>query len=191
VLVLNTLDLILIMCGATGAAMVIGSILLLYLGTIKLNERNADQAIEAEFKNYLKVNVRQPALGLFAIGLAFFGVALWFGAREGAPLILRGHIKIANTDDVTAKLRCQEQQIQVPSGGNFYTTIQPLEKFSVLIEAPGYLPQKYFYQINPDDAKSGRITVNIPEFQRGPGAILTTPKLDSPLSVFRSAGPGQ
>jgi hypothetical protein len=92
---LNTFNLILIMCGATGAVMVFGSILLLYLGAIKLSKQDAGHALEAEFKNQLKVNIRNPALGLFIIGFVFFGLALFFAKPEGVNrrrTLTPGHI---------------------------------------------------------------------------------------------------
>ena len=70
--------------------MVIGSITLLYKGAIQLSEMNTGHALEAEFKNQLKVNVRNPALGLFVIGFAFFGLALYFAKPESEPLVIRG-----------------------------------------------------------------------------------------------------
>src|SRR5260370_41263064 len=92
----STFDVVLILCGFTGLVMVVGSIALLYQGVIKLSERSTGTAIEAEFKNQLKVNVRNPALGLFAIGFAFFLLALYFARpREWEPLVISGHIKAA------------------------------------------------------------------------------------------------
>src|SRR6266511_252143 len=95
---LGTFDLILIMCGATGAVMVVGSILLLYQGVIKLSEQSTGRAVEAEFKNQLKINIRNPALALFAIGFAFFGLALYFGKSDSGPLIVSVQIKMEDLD---------------------------------------------------------------------------------------------
>src|SRR5258707_14925309 len=114
---LKTFDLILIMCGGTGAFMVIGSILLLYQGAIKLSEKAGGNALEAEFKDQLKINVRNPALGLFAMGLAFFGLALYFAKPEGGPLIVSGLIKIGDTDAVHVRMKSGEWPIEVSSGG--------------------------------------------------------------------------
>ena len=59
---LNPFDLILMMCGATGLVMVVGSILMLYQGVIKLSSRASNHALEAEFRNQLKLYIRNPAL---------------------------------------------------------------------------------------------------------------------------------
>jgi len=90
----TTFDLILLMCGLTGVVLVVGSIVLLYQGVIKLAEKSAGSALEAEYKNYLKLNIRNPALGLFAIGFAFFFLAIYFSYHEeSSPLLLTGQIK--------------------------------------------------------------------------------------------------
>jgi len=177
---MDTFDLILIMCGSTGEVMVIGSILLLYQGVIKLSEKTAGTALEAEFKNQLKINVRNPALGLFAIGFSFFALALYFAKPEGGgPLVVRGHIKIANVDGLLVKLRSEEWPITVSSEGEIFTTIQPLEKLAFVIEAPNYRPPRWFHPIRPDEAKNGHIEMHIPEFAPASAAVLVNPKLDN------------
>jgi len=177
---LNSFDLILVMCGATGAFMVIGSILLLYQGVIKLSSQASRHAVEAEFRNQLKINVRNPALGLFVIGFAFFGLALYFAKPEGGPLVVSGQIRIADIDGVIVRLKSEEWPIAVSSGGEIFSTIQPLEKLSILIEAPGYRPSKWFHQIKPTEARNGRIEISVPEFKLASGTALISPKLDSP-----------
>jgi hypothetical protein len=183
-MILNTFDLILIMCGATGAMMVLGSIWLLYLGAIKLGGSGAGHALEAEFKNQVKINVRNPALGLFALGLAFFGLALYFAKPEGGPLVVSGQIKISDIDGVIVKLKSEEWPITISSGGEIFTTIQPLERLSVVIDAPGYRPPKWFHQIKPHEAKNGRIEIDIPEFKLSSGTALSKPKLDNPPQLL-------
>lgn len=177
----NTFDLILIMCALTGVVMVVGSILLLYQGVIKLSERSTGRALEAEFKNQLRINIRNPALALFAIGFAFFGLALYFGKVDNGPLTVSGQIKIADIDGVIVRLKSEEWPITVSSGGEIFTTFQPLERLSVLIDAPGYRPPKWYHQIKPHELKNGRIQINVPEFERVSGTALTRPKLDNPL----------
>jgi hypothetical protein len=178
----NTFELILIMCGATGAVMVVGSILLLYQGVIKLSEKSAGTSLEAEFKNQLKINVRNPALGLFAIGFSFFALALYFAKPgEGSgPLVVSGHVKIADVEGILVRLKSEEWPITVSSEGEIFTTIQPLEKLAVMIEAPGYRPPRWFHPIRPDEAKNGRVEMHIPEFAPASGTVLAKPKLDNP-----------
>jgi hypothetical protein len=176
---LSPFELIVIMCGVAGIVMVVGSILLLYQGAIKLHEKGSAHAIEAEFKNQLKVNVRNPALGLFAIGFAFFGLALYFAKPERGPMVVSGQIKIADVGGILVRLKSEEWPISVSSEGEIFTTIEPLEKLSVVIEAPGYRPPKWYHQIKPHEVKNGRIHINIPEFHAVSGTALTKPTLDN------------
>jgi hypothetical protein len=98
----NSFDSLLMMCGVAGVVMVVGSILLLYRGVIKLGEKSAGTALEAEFKDQLKINIRNPALGLFAIGFFFFVLALYFAKHEeGGPLVVTAHIKIGDVSGIT------------------------------------------------------------------------------------------
>jgi len=70
--------------------------LLAISGVIKLSETSVGAAVEAEFQSQLKVNIRNPALGLFTIGFSFFVLALYFAKLgEGGPLVVAGHLKIA------------------------------------------------------------------------------------------------
>jgi hypothetical protein len=174
------------MCGTTGAIMVVGSIFLLYQGVIKLSEKSVGSALEAEFKNQLKINVRNPALGLFAIGFSFFVLALYFAKPgEGSGLlVVAGHIKIASVEGILVKLKSEEWPIAVSSEGEIFSTIQPLEKLALMIEAPGYKPAKWYHPIKSDEAKNGRIQMRIPEFFPSPGIDLTKPKLDAPSSIY-------
>jgi hypothetical protein len=181
---LSTLNLIAIMCGAAGIIMVIGSMLLLYQGVIKLGEKSTSTALEAEFKDQLKINIRNPALGLFAVGFLFFVVALYFAKREQAePLLITAHLRIADSQDVPqgviAKLQAEETPITVSSEGEIHTTIQPLEKLLIVVQAPGYRPPTLVEKINPSEVKNGRIEINLHPFVRLPGAILTEPRLEN------------
>jgi hypothetical protein len=177
---LSPFEVIVLMCGATGVVMVVGSILLLYLGAIKLSEKGTGHALEAEFKNQVRVNVRNPALGLFAIGLAFFGLALYFAKPERGPMIVSGQIKVADVGGILVRLKSEEWPITVSSEGEIFTTIEPLEKLSLVIEAPGYRPPKWYHQIKPDEVKNGRVHINIPEFHLVSGTVLGKPMLENP-----------
>src|SRR5229473_8184122 len=177
---LNPFDLILMMCGATGLVMVVGSILMLYQGVIKLSSRASNHALEAEFRNQLKLYIRNPALALFVIGFAFFGLALYFAKPVDGPLVVSGQIKIDEIEGVIVRLKSEEWPITVSSGGEIFTTIQPLEKLSIIIEAPGYRPPKWYHQIKPTEARNGHVEISVPEFKLAAGMALTTPKLDNP-----------
>jgi hypothetical protein len=67
-----------------GIVMVVGGILLLYKGSIKLEVASKDPALSVEvFEKQFRLTTHAPALGLFAIGLLFVGLAIYF-ARETA-----------------------------------------------------------------------------------------------------------
>lgn len=173
------------MCGGAGIVMVVGSLLLLYQGVIKLSEKNAGTALEAEFKNQLKINVRNPALGLFAIGFFFFALALYFAKRgEGEPLIISAHIKIENIGDISVKLQTEESKILISSEGRIHTTIHPLEKLLIVAEAPGYTPKTWVHPMRSDEVKNGRIEINFPPFTRPLGVMLMEPKLEDPRGLL-------
>ena len=99
--------------------------------------------------------------------------------------MVTGHIKIANVDGILVKLKSEEWPITVSSEGEIFTTIQPLEKLAVEIEAPSYRPPKWFHPIRADEAKNGHIEIHIPEFAPASGAVLVDPRLDTvvPQSV--------
>jgi len=180
--VFTPFDWILVMCAAAGLLMVVGSIALLYKGAIQLSEMNTEHALEAEFKNQVKVNVRNPALGLFVIGFAFFGLALFFAKPESEPLVIRGHINIADIDGIVVRLKSDESLINVTSEGEIFTTVQPVEHLSVVIEAPpGYRPPKWSHQVNPDEVKHGRIEIH-PDFRLASEVVLPSRSWTSNLT---------
>jgi hypothetical protein len=174
-------DVILILCAWTGAVMVFGSIFLLYRGIIKLSEKSSARGFEADFKNQLKINVRNPALGLFV----FFGLALYFAKPEQSRLVLTGHMKVPDVEGIFVKLRTEEP-ITLSSEGDIFTTIQPVEKLWVEISAPRYRPPQWRHQITPDEARNGRVEIRMPRFQPTAGIALTTPKLESPPQFISS-----
>ena len=178
---LNTFDLIVILCGLAGMVMVVGSLLLLYQGVIKLSDKAAGTALEAEFRNQLRVNIRNPALGLFAIGFFFFALALYFGRRgEEQPLVISAHIKVADTQGMLVKLQAEESRIPISSEGEIHATIQPLEKLLLVVEAPNCQPRIWVHPIRSDEARNGRIEVHFPEFTRPLGTLLSEPKSENP-----------
>jgi hypothetical protein len=78
------------------------------------------------------------------------------------------------------RLKSEEWPITVSSEGEIFTTIEPLEKLSVVIEAPGYRPPRWYHQIKPHEVKNGRIHIDIPEFHVVSGTALSKPTLDNP-----------
>jgi hypothetical protein len=168
---------ILIMCAATGVAMVLGSMFLLYCGVIKLSEKAGVSALEAQFKNEIRVNIRNPALGLFAIGFFFFCLALYFAkAQEGTPVVVSGHIKIADVSGLTVSLEADQSPIAVSSEGEIFTTIQPLEKLKIEIKADGYKPHTWVHQLTPAEARNGHLQLPTAEFTPVAGVFLAKPQ---------------
>jgi hypothetical protein len=175
--VLNAFDVILIMCAAMGVAMVLGSMFLLYRGVIKLSEKAGVSTLEAQFKNEIRVNIRNPALGLFAIGFFFFCLALYFAkAQEGAPVIVSGHINIADVSGLKVSLKADQWSIPVSSGGEIFATIQPLEKLEIEITAEGYKPRTWLHQLRPDETRNGHLQIPTAEFVPAPGVFLARPQ---------------
>lgn len=164
----KTLDTLVLLCAVTGLIMIVGSLLLLYRGVIKLSEKVSGSQIEAEFKDQLKVNVRNPALGLFVIGFAFFALALYFGNVEVQPIEFRGVITGAEADHLKVRVRVDEWPVRVSSDGKILETVRPSleEKLSVEILAPGYQPARWTVNIEPSDARRGRIVVKPPAFSK-------------------------
>lgn len=71
-----------------GIAMVVGGILLLYKGAIKLESASKDPALTVElFRKEFTLATRVPALGLFVIGLMFVGGSMWVAMKTDVPRI--------------------------------------------------------------------------------------------------------
>jgi hypothetical protein len=181
------------MCGATGLIMVTGSILLLYRGVIKLSEKSVDSALEAKFRDQIRVNIRNPALGLFAIGFLFFALALYFGKAQERSVVLRGHITTSGAPDaavegIIVKLRSIEWPIPVPSNGQIEVTVEPLEKLVVEICAPGYTPDHWKYSMLAHDARNGHLTMDTPKFTPATGLSLPMPGGQPPPACPKDPG---
>jgi hypothetical protein len=194
----STFEIIVLLCGLTGVIMVVGSMMLLYHGVIKLREKVSGSEIEAEFRDQLKINVRNPALALFLIGFLFFGLALYFvQPREIAPIKLTGHIEGVDADSITIRVKVAEFPVRVSSNGEIADTLRASlhEKLSVEILAPGYKPARWTNIVSPEDALRGRIVIDPPDFIqvlekpqpnpsriRNPGSDVELPGLSAPPS---------
>jgi hypothetical protein len=67
---MSPFDLIIILSGVCGVAMIFGSLVLLYKGTLTLAIAS-DGAADLEIKKLIHFKTRYPALFLFFIGLCF------------------------------------------------------------------------------------------------------------------------
>src|SRR4029450_7143240 len=98
---LNTFDII-NLCGAVcGVIMVCGGILLLWVGAIKLSETADKGNFAVEIRKDIKITTSYPALGIFAIGLLFIGVAAYMAKPEkDVHLSILGQLDVADPGGV-------------------------------------------------------------------------------------------
>jgi len=126
-----------------GLAMVIGSMILLWKGSIVLhNANNADCGLSIELLKEIKVTSRNPAVGLFIIGLLFFVVSALF-AQKGAIAEFELSGKIKSSTDVSGVeihlIAGPWKRDVLDSTGVFSEIYYPnVNKLRVKIIAPGY-----------------------------------------------------
>jgi hypothetical protein len=123
-----------------GIAMVVGGILLLYKGSIKLEVASKDPALTVEvFEKQFKLTTHAPALGLFVIGLLFVGLAIYFGRETAAtPIELKGTTGVID-EPVTVFVR-SEWGIPAVQGSVHHVLRPQLDVLWIYISAPGYEP---------------------------------------------------
>lgn len=131
-----------------GLVMVVGGILLLYKGAIKLEQASCDEAVALEFQKILKIQTRYPAIGLFIIGLAFIGVGI-FSSKPSPikPITLRGKIEGADPSGVIVHVKSAEWKSVAPdSDGNIDVVVYPdVQRVEIDIRAAGCKPEtKHF-----------------------------------------------
>lgn len=136
-----------------GIVMVIGGIVLIYKGALKLEVASKDPALTLEvFKKHFTLTTNVPALGIFVIGLLFIGLSIHFAKITAAtPIELKGKTE-GVTEPVTVCLR-SEWGIPAPQG-KVHTTLRPhLDVFWIYISAPGYEP--YCDSYSKEDTAKG------------------------------------
>jgi hypothetical protein len=92
-------------------------------------------------------------------------------------VVLSGQIRIPDVEGVLVRLQSDEWPITVSSEGEIFTTVQPIEKLAVVVEAPGYRPPRWVHQIRPDEARDGHIRIDTPVFTPATGIFLAKPQL--------------
>lgn len=123
-----------------GIVMVVGGILLLYKGSIKLEVASKDPALTVEvFEKQFKLTTHAPALGLFVIGLLFVGLAIYV-ARETAatPIELKG--KTGIIDEPVSVFVRSEWGVPAVQGSVHHVLRPQLDVLWIYISAPGYEP---------------------------------------------------
>jgi hypothetical protein len=180
--------------------MVVGSLLLLYRGVIQLEAKVQGTALEAEFKDQLRVNIRNPALGLFAIGFAFFALALFEAHPQdfhpGDLVQLEGNVTLVGADTVgsaiSARVYGGDWPVPLPSNGRFVVSVRPVERLFLEVKAPGYQPSLWTATIDPEQVKEGRIELNIPTLKPASGIPLVEQVRSPPdLSRFGNKSVGE
>jgi len=135
---MTTYDLTIIGGTACGIIMVLGGILLLYKGAIKLEIASQDPSLTVEmFEKKFKLTTHVPALGLFVIGLLFVISAIYFAQTTTAKAIPI----IGKTENVEEKINVLiKSEWPVPAHqGYVQAVIRPqLDVIWVVISAPGY-----------------------------------------------------
>lgn len=159
---INNLDLfnLVILTGAIcGPIMVIGSMILLYRGSISLQAAGNDKdALSVELIQEIKLSTRYPALALFIIGFIFFFGAAKF-AQEGTikPIVLEGIVSSPDElVDIELHLVAGPWKRDVAdSSGKFSISFRPtIEKLKATIIAPGYEKTGTSKTINFDESKA-------------------------------------
>jgi hypothetical protein len=147
-------------CAACGILMVAGSIWLLKTGVIQLNAAVKDSALTINVVDKINVSTTYPALGLFIIGLAFIGMAIWFSKPNvGLPLNIVGKIDIDDPSLVTVSIEPDTSAVFKPdSYGRLDNFVRlDVHRFHVVINAAGYKPQPFTTTLKMEDAKEQRL----------------------------------
>ena len=151
-----TYDLAIIGGTVSGIIMVLGGIVLLYKGAIKLEVASQDPALTVEmFERKLKLTTHAPALGLFVIGLLFVVSAIYFAQTTTVKEIPVVGVT-ENIEDITVTVR---SEWPVPAHqGRVQHVIRPnLDVLWVLISAPGYKPDYQPYEDFKEGVNLGKV----------------------------------
>lgn len=148
-----TLDIAIIGGTICGIIMVVGGILLLYKGAVRLEVASEDPSLTLElFEKQFKLTTHAPALGLFVIGLLFVGLSIYFGERmTAAPIELRG--KTEDVDEPVTVFVRSEWGVPAPQGKVHHILRPQLDVLWIYVSAPGYEP--YSDSFSKDVVKKG------------------------------------
>jgi hypothetical protein len=166
-MIARTFDVVIILGAICGVLMVVGGMVLLAIGAIKLEavapavagtkgEQRAD-ALILEFKKTIKVTAHYPALALFLIGVLFIFGSLWFSKSEGKiqPWSILGKIDSPDPSAVTVEIEVDKLKTLSPTDDGYIdTVIHPdLDQFKAIILAPGCKPERQYLSLKVKDAK--------------------------------------
>ena len=155
---MTTYDLAIIGGTASGIIMVLGGIVLLYKGAIKLEVASRDPALTVEmFERRLKLTTHAPALGLFIIGLLFVALSIYFAQP---PIVNEIPVKgiVENIEDnITVKVKSKDWDVEAHKG-KVHDVIHPnLDVLWVVISAPGYREHAQDFELRKGGVDLGKI----------------------------------
>jgi len=141
---LHIFDIVILIGVICGPLMILGSMFLLYKGSISLQAAANDKdALSIELMKEIKLSTRYPALGLFLIGFMFFITSANY-AQEGSVKSVKIIGNLSSPDGVEGvqvemSASSWRQEVYSTNDGGFSTTFRPnLEHLKVVILAAGY-----------------------------------------------------
>jgi hypothetical protein len=168
-------------CAGCGILMVAGSIWLLKSGVIRLTEAVKGGDLTVTILDKVKISTTYPALGLFIIGLAFIGMAMWFSMpKAGIPLNIVGKIDIDDPSLVTVSVEPDISATFKPDSYGRLDQLVRLEvrRFNVVINAAGYRPQPFTTTLKMEDAKGQKLAFDVVKFEKLSVAAPAPGKVD-------------
>lgn len=193
---MSTFDYTIFGAAVCGFTMVLGGILLLYKGAIKLEAVTKDPAVSIElFQREMKLTTRVPALGLFIIGLCFVALSIYFGREVSAKAIeIEG---LAENIDEEINVVLRSQWSIDSQRGRFHQVVRPqLDIFWLVVNAPGYKPHTITIassEIEEEKVDLGTIRLEkvVDRVQASTENIVELPNnLDESLNVVGNYGIG-
>jgi hypothetical protein len=158
-----------------GFVMVVGSLILLYLGKIDLQSRNVEEALRVQYQKMLDVRIRNPALGLFFVGILSLCASYYFYLHLG---VKNAKVRIAlETDDPGDAIASFAGNLGSghPDPGNAFEKDVPsnLHDVDVTITETGYnVWQKTFYLDDIKGAYKARLIKKVDQPQKNPAQIV-------------------
>jgi hypothetical protein len=152
-----TPDILAVVGAVCALLMVVGSLVLLYRGTITLQQANPEEAIKVQFQNVLNIQTRYPAIALFVVGIIFLTVAYWFEMNMGvANTLLKGTLVSNDPGDAVAEFMSHLGESRIDSEKGFQKMVPSnLEEIEVTVRETGYEPVST--AVRPKQAKNGMV----------------------------------
>jgi len=137
----------------------VGSLILLWTGAVKLTGVNANQGIKFKFMKTWIVETRNPALGLFVVGIFCLCIAGWCAQSQNvSPMRLTAKLVPHPVDIPIALFENHDllAQSSIDTNGEILAEILPkIVKIRLRIPTPGYEPGEIIKSLPPEQAKDG------------------------------------